>query len=376
MIEADADARFMTAAIGLARRGLGLCAPNPAVGALIVRDGVIVARGWTQSGGRPHAETEALSKAGPLARGATLYVTLEPCSHHGKTPPCAEAIVAAGIARVVSAIEDPDPRVAGRGHRILEAAGIKVTTNVCAEAALRGNLGHVLRVTKGRPMAALKLALTADGFAAAPEGEPRLSITGAVANGYVHMLRAMHDAILVGARTALADNPLLTVRLAGLEARKPLRVVIDSDLKLRLKSRLVETAAVYPVLVIAAEDASTEKEARLASLGVDVARVRRDEAGHAELGDAFELLAARGLTRVFCEGGPTLADALIARGLADEVIVLTSAKPLGREGRAGLDAASLAALADPARYEKVETRMIGEDRLMRSERVLRSERIL
>jgi diaminohydroxyphosphoribosylaminopyrimidine deaminase/5-amino-6-(5-phosphoribosylamino)uracil reductase len=322
MIEADADARFMTAAIGLARRGLGLCAPNPAVGALIVRDGVIVARGWTQSGGRPHAETEALSKAGPLARGATLYVTLEPCSHHGKTPPCAEAIVAAGIVRVVSAIEDPDPRVAGRGHRILEAAGIKVTTNVCAEAALRGNLGHVLRVTKGRPMAALKLALTADGFAAAPEGEPRLSITGAVANGYVHMLRAMHDAILVGARTALADNPLLTVRLAGLEARK------------------------------------------------------RDEAGHAELGDAFELLAARGLTRVFCEGGPTLADALIARGLADEVIVLTSAKPLGREGRAGLDAASLAALADPARYEKVETRMIGEDRLMRSERVLRSERIL
>ncbi|MGA2639131.1 bifunctional diaminohydroxyphosphoribosylaminopyrimidine deaminase/5-amino-6-(5-phosphoribosylamino)uracil reductase RibD [Methylocella sp.] len=370
MIEADADARFMTAAIALARRGLGLCAPNPPVGALIVKDGAIVARGWTQSGGRPHAETEALNKAGPLARGATLYVTLEPCSHHGKTPPCAEAIVAEGIARVVSALEDPDPRVAGRGHRILEEAGIKVTTNVCAEAARRANLGHMLRVTKGRPMVALKLALTADGFAAGPEGEPRLSITGAVANGYVHMLRAMHDAILVGARTALADNPLLTVRLAGLEARKPLRVVIDSDLKLRLKSRLVETAAVYPVLVIAAEDASAEKEARLAAQGVDVARVRRDEAGHADLGAALEILATRGLTRVFCEGGPTLADALIARGLADEVIVLTSAKPLGREGRAGLSAASLAALADPARYKDVETRMIGEDRLARSERIL------
>ncbi|MGO9674133.1 MAG: bifunctional diaminohydroxyphosphoribosylaminopyrimidine deaminase/5-amino-6-(5-phosphoribosylamino)uracil reductase RibD [Methylocella sp.] len=370
MIEADADPRFMTAAIALARRGLGLCGPNPAVGALVVKDGAIVARGWTRPGGRPHAETEALREAGALSRGATLYVTLEPCSHHGKTPPCAEAIVAAGIARVVSAVEDPDPRVAGRGHRLLAEAGIEVTTNVCAEAARRANLGHILRVTKGRPMVTLKLALTADGFAAGLDGEPRLSITGAVANGYVHMLRAMHDAILVGSGTARADDPLLTVRLPGLEARKPLRVVIDSDLKLRLKSRLGETAAAYPTLAIAGEDASAEKEARLAAIGVEVARAPRDETGHADIGAALLLLAARGVTRVFCEGGPILADALIGRGLADEIILLTSAKLLGREGRDGLGAVSLAALADPARYKGVETRMIGEDRLVRSERVL------
>jgi len=370
MIDCDADARFMTAAIALARRGLGLCAPNPAVGALIVRDGVIVARGWTRPGGRPHAETEAIRAAGADSRGATLYVTLEPCSHYGATPPCAEAIIAAGIARVVTALEDPDPRVAGRGHQLLAKAGVALTTNVCEAAALRANLGHVLRVTQGRPMVALKLALTADGFAAGLSGEERISITGPVANGYVHMQRALHDAVLVGAGTALADNPLLTVRLPGMEARKPLRVVFDSDLKLRLKSRLAETATVYPTLVIAAEDASAEKETRLAALGVAVARAPRDAAGHADLGGALSLLAARGITRVFCEGGPVLADALIAGGFADEVSLLASPNPLGREGRAGLGPASLAALSDPARYATVETRMFGEDRLTRSERIL------
>ena len=219
-------------------------------------------------------------------------------------------------------------------------------------------------------MVALKLALTADGFAAAPVGEPRLSITGAAARGYVHMMRAMHDAILVGVGTALADNPLLSVRLPGLEARRPLRVVIDTDLKLRLKSRLAETASVYPTLVITGEDASAEKEMRLAALGVETARVRCDSKGHADLGGALELLAARGITRVFCEGGPSLADALIGRGLADEIITLTSPNLFGREGGAGLSPAGLAALADPSRYISVEKRMIGEDRLIRSERVL------
>ncbi len=367
MSQSDADARFMTAAIALARRGLGPASPNPAVGALIVKDGAIIARGWTQPGGRPHAETQALREAGAGAQGATLYVTLEPCAHHGETPPCAESIIEAGVARVVSAIDDPDPRVAGRGRRMLVEAGVKVTTEVCAAAALRANLGHVLRVSSGRPMVTLKLALTADGFAAGPEGEPRLSITGPVANGYVHMLRAMHDAVLVGSGTARADDPLLTVRLPGLESRKPLRIVIDDDLKLRLKSRLAETAKAYPTMVMTGEDASTEKEALLAAVGVEVARVPRDATGHADIGAALKLLAARGLTRVLCEGGPTLADALIARGLADEVILLSSAKLLGRDGR-GLAAASLAALA--GRYQTVETRMVGEDRLVRSERIL------
>jgi diaminohydroxyphosphoribosylaminopyrimidine deaminase/5-amino-6-(5-phosphoribosylamino)uracil reductase len=369
MIDADADARLMTAAIALARRGLGLASPNPAVGALVVRDGVILSRGWTRPGGRPHAETEAL-RAAAGSRGAALYVTLEPCSHHGVTPPCAEAIVEAGIARVVGAMEDPDPRVAGRGYRLLADAGVKVTTGVCAEAALRANLGHLLRVTVKRPMVTLKLALTADGFAAAAEGEPRLAVTGAVANGYVHMQRALHDAILIGSGTARSDDPLLTVRLPGLEARKPLRVVIARDLALPSGSRLVRTAGVYPTLAIAGAAAPAAEEERLVAGQVEVVRVRCDDAGRVDLHAALEALAARGVARVFCEGGPALADALIGCGLADEVILLTSAKPLGRDGRQGLAAASLAALADPRRYRSAETRMLGEDRLVRSERVL------
>jgi diaminohydroxyphosphoribosylaminopyrimidine deaminase/5-amino-6-(5-phosphoribosylamino)uracil reductase len=370
MIHPDVDARLMMAALSLARRGLGLCAPNPAVGALVVKDGVIVARGWTAPGGRPHAETEALRAAGDRARGATLYVTLEPCSHHGVTAPCAEAIVEAGIARVVGALEDPDPRVAGRGYQLLTDAGIKVARGICAEAALRANLGHVLRVTRNRPMVSLKLALTADGFAAGARGEPRLSITGAAANGYVHMLRALHDAILVGAGTARDDDPLLTVRLPGLTARKPLRVVLDSNLNLRSGSRLVETAGAFPTLAIAGKGAPASEAARLAKAGVEVVFAPRDAAGRADLRAALELLAARGVTRVFCEGGPTLANALIGGGFADEVIRLTSPNRLGRNGRAGLDGDSLAALADPARYCSVQTRRLGDDDLIRSERVL------
>ena len=212
------DERFMAAALAFGRRNLGLCAPNPSVGALIVRDGVVVGRGVTSPGGRPHAERKALAEAGEGAAGATLYVTLEPCSHHGRTPPCAEAIVAAGVARVVSAIEDPDPRVAGRGHALLREAGVEVVVGIGAAQAHRDHLGHILRVTAGRPMVTLKLARTADGFAAGDEHDPRLAITGEAANLRVQVMRAMHDAIMVGVGTALGDDPLLTVRLPGAEA--------------------------------------------------------------------------------------------------------------------------------------------------------------
>src|SRR3954451_6954122 len=216
------DADFLSAAWALGGRALGRAPPNPAVGAVVVRDGVIVGRGWTRDGGRPHAETEALDDAGQAARGATLYVGLEPRSHYGKTPPCADAIIAAGIARVVSALEDPDPRVAGRGHARLRAAGIEVATGIGAEEARRANLGHILRVTQGRPMVTLKLAETADGFAASANAhDPRLMITGQAANNRVQMMRALHDAIMIGAGTALGDDPLLTVRLPGLDKRSP-----------------------------------------------------------------------------------------------------------------------------------------------------------
>ena len=233
----------MAAALALGRRGLGLCAPNPAVGALLVKDGVILARGWTKPGGRPHAETEALREAGAQARGSTLYVSLEPCSHHGQTPPCTDAILAAGVGRVVYAVDDPDPRACGRGAQGLTDAGVDVSRGVRAEEAKRANLGHFLRVISARPMVTVKLALTADFYAAGLARDPRLIVTGTPAAGLVHLMRAMHDAVMVGIGTILADDPLLSVRLPGLEDRRPLRIVLDSDLRLPPLARLAATAA-------------------------------------------------------------------------------------------------------------------------------------
>jgi diaminohydroxyphosphoribosylaminopyrimidine deaminase/5-amino-6-(5-phosphoribosylamino)uracil reductase len=376
MIQSCADTRFMAAALALGRRGLGLCAPNPAVGALVVKDGAIVARGWTKPGGRPHAETEALREAGLQAHGATLFVTLEPCSHHGQTPPCTDAIIAAGAGRVVYAVDDPDPRTFGRGAQILADAGIEVTRGVLADEARWANLGHFLRVTHDRPMISLKLALTADFYAAGPAGDPRLVITGAPANGLGQVMRAMHDAVMTGIGTILADDSLLSVRLPGLEDRKPLRVVLDSDLRLPPSARLAATAARIPVLVIAGEGASEERAARLREARIEVADVRRDARGRVDLDAALTLLAARGLTRIFSEGGPRLAAGLIGQGLADEVIIFTAPEPLGRKGVLGLDPNTAALLGAADHYRLAETRMIGADRVTRYERVVSCSRAL
>ncbi len=235
------DARFMALALSLGRRGLGRTWPNPAVGAVIVRDRLIVGRGWTQPGGRPHAEIEALRRAGEAARAATLYVTLEPCSHHGKSPPCADAIVAAGVARVVSALEDPNPQVAGAGHARLRAAGIAVDVGMGAAEARRDHAGHIRRMRDGRPHVMLKLAISADGKAGAPGRRP-LAITGERVRDRVHLLRAQSDAIMVGIGTALADDPVLTCRLPGMAAYSPVRVVLDGALRLPTGSHLVRTA--------------------------------------------------------------------------------------------------------------------------------------
>jgi diaminohydroxyphosphoribosylaminopyrimidine deaminase / 5-amino-6-(5-phosphoribosylamino)uracil reductase len=366
----DEDARFMAAALDLARRGFGRVAPNPAVAALVVKGGIVVGRGATAPGGRPHAEVLALDAAGAAAEGATLYVTLEPCSHHGRTPPCADAIIKAGIARVVSTIDDPDPRVAGEGYRRLRDAGIEVRTDVLAEAALRANLGHILRITRGRPMVTLKLAETADGYAAERKGATRLMITGAPANARVHMLRALNDAVLVGTGTVIADDPLLNVRLPGLEARKPLRIVLDSELVLPPSARLAATARTHPTLVIAGEGASVEAAERLMAEGVEVAWASRDSCGHVDLAAGLALLGARGLTRIFCEGGPHLAAALVAPDLVDEVVLFRSDKVLGEAGVRALDPASRAALTDAARYRCSETGRIGADSYMTYQRVL------
>jgi len=352
------DIRFMTLALTLGRRGLGRTRPNPAVGAVIVKDGVIVGRGWTQPGGRPHAEVEALRRAGAAAPGATMYVTLEPCSHHGKSPPCADAVIAAGIARVVSALEDPNSEVAGAGHARLRAAGIAVDVGVGAEEARHDHAGHIRRMCDGRPQIMLKLAISADGKAAAAGRRP-VAITGEAVRDRVHLLRAQSDAIMIGSGTALADDPLLTCRLPGMEKRSPVRVVLDSALRLPLDSRLVETARETPVWVIAGPDAPGVAEEALRAKGVEVLRVAA--AGKAiDLAAALKLLAGRGITRLMVEGGPTLAAALLAADLIDEAILFQSAKVVGEGGVEALDKPAAAALTQ--QLKPVSTEPIGSDR--------------
>lgn len=368
MNNSDDDAAFMTAAFAIGRRKLGQTGDNPAVGALIVRDGVVIAQGWTESSGRPHAEVMALQAAADASRGATLYVTLEPCSHHGRSPPCAEAIIASGVARVVSAMEDPNPLVARRGHALLRDAGIDVTVGIGEADARRAHRGHVLRVTESRPAVTLKLAETLDGFAAGSEHDRRLAITSAPANGMTHVLRATHDAIMVGIGTIRGDDPLMTVRLPGMEDSKPVRVVLDTHFTLSVDTRLAATAGETPVLVIGGEGADPARQEALDALGIATSRVAVAHDGHIDVLAALNLLALRGHSRVFSEGGPSVASALIAQGLADEVILVTAPKPLGRQGVPSLGGAARATLDDTSRYVLIEDAMIGPDRTRRYEK--------
>ncbi len=351
------DARFMRDALALGWRQQGLTSPNPAVGAVIVRpeDGsgghapFVVGRGATQAGGRPHGEPVALAMAGEAARGATLYVTLEPCSHHGRAGPCADAIIAAGIARVVSGLEDPDARVSGQGHARLRAAGITVDIGVLADEAARAHRGHVLRVTQGRPAITLKLARTADGVVSSGSAA-RLLITGSAANDQVHLLRAHADAVLVGVGTVLADDPLLTVRLPGLEQRSPVRVVLDSRLRTPPAVRLVTGAAQHPTWIITTETAPASAEEALRRAGADVIRVAGDANGRVSLPAALGALAQRGIARVLAEGGPELADALTEADLVDEALVVTAPDVRFGEGGYRIGPSFAAALSDAGRF--------------------------
>ncbi|WP_090754487.1 bifunctional diaminohydroxyphosphoribosylaminopyrimidine deaminase/5-amino-6-(5-phosphoribosylamino)uracil reductase RibD [Paracoccus chinensis] len=321
----------MDHALRLARRGLGNVWPNPAVGCVLVAVDRIVGRGWTQPGGRPHAERMALDMAGPAARGATAYVTLEPCAHHGRTPPCAEGLIHAGVARVATALTDPDPRVAGRGHAMLRAAGIEVTEGLRAQAAAALQGGFLSRVTRGRPMVTLKLATSFDGRIATATGESRW-ITGEAARRHVHLLRLMHDAVMVGAGTARADRPALNVRGFG-PVRQPVRVVLANGAIPPLPH---EDADHGPLWVLPGPPA-----------------------------EALAELGRRGITRVFCEGGGQLAAALLAEGLVDELVGHTAGVVLGGDGRAAVAPMELAALADAPRFRLAETRALGGDVLHR-----------
>lgn len=352
------DTRFMALALALGRRGLGRTWPNPAVGAVIIKDGVIVGRGWTQPGGRPHAEVEALRRAGAAARGATLYVTLEPCSHHGKSPPCADAVIASGIARVVSAIEDPNPEVAGEGHALLRAAGIQVDVGIGAAEARHDHAGHIRRMREGRPNVLLKLAISSDGKVGAAGGKP-VAITGGAVRERVHLLRAQNDAIMVGIGTVLADDPMLTCRLPGLEKNSPMRVVADSMLRLPLASHLVQTARRTPVWVIAGLRAPASAADALRSHGVEVLQ-GEEQGGRLDLAAVLKRLAKRGITRLMVEGGPTLAAALLAADLVDEAVLFHSGKVVGADGVAALGAEAQAHLA--RHLDRVRSEAVGSDR--------------
>jgi diaminohydroxyphosphoribosylaminopyrimidine deaminase/5-amino-6-(5-phosphoribosylamino)uracil reductase len=352
----------MAAALRLSRWHDGLTATNPSVGCIVVKDGAIVGQAVTAIGGRPHAETQALAVAGEKARGATAYVTLEPCSHYGRTPPCANALVAAGVARVVVCLDDPDPRVSGRGFAILREAGIVVETGLLEEEGRRDLAAYLSRQSSGRPYVTLKLAVSADGMLGRPGEE--LLITGPQSRAQVHMMRAENDAILVGIGTALVDDPELTVRLPGLEQRSPLRIVLDRRLELPLTSKLVISAAAGSVPVVAVTDpfcsahpSSEEKLRALMSSGVEILQA-------ANLSDLLANLATRGISSLMVEGGARVARSFLDLGLVDRLVLSQSDLIVGAGGLA-----SPVTPSDiPSGFHCVRDEHFGRDRWLEYER--------
>ncbi len=364
-----ADQRFMQLALTLGRRGQGRTWPNPAVGALVVKDGVIIGRGWTQPGGRPHAEPEALKAAGEAARGATLYATLEPCSHLGKSPPCTDAIIAAGIARVVSAIEDPNPEVAGQGHAKLRAAGIAVDIGLGAAEAARDHAGHFRCVRDKRPHVILKLAVSSDDKIGAAGRKP-VAISGAAAKARVHLLRAQCDAVLVGIGTVLADDPLLTCRLPGMEARSPVRVVLDRSLRIPGSSRLVHSARQTPLWVMTSSLSEAPAAMKLGAAGAQVIRVAAATTPPGlDLQAVLHALSGKGITRLLVEGGARVASSFVAAGLVDEVWLLRGADAIGVGGVAALGALPLTAITQSPGFKLRASESLQKDTLTIYERI-------
>ena len=352
------DARFMALALSLGRRGMGRVWLNPAVGCVIVKDEVIVGRGHTADGGRPHAETQALAQAGVAAKGATAYVTLEPCSHHGKTPPCAQALITAGVAQVVVATGDPNPKVSGTGLAMLRAAGINVRTGVLKDQADADHAGFFLTQIKGRPFVTLKLATTVDGHIATRTGDSQW-ITGPQSRRLVHAMRARHDAVMVGAGTVRADDPMLDVRDMGIKFQ-PVRVVVSSDLNLRLSSKLAQTAKDQPVwLCHGAVDVGPWVQRGAISIPCTLTQ------GSVDIALALQNLASAGLTRIFCEGGGALAASLIKAGLVDEMVTFQGPKLIGADGLPGVGSLGVTALKDAPQLTLIEQRQLGHDVMQR-----------
>ncbi|MBS0526053.1 MAG: bifunctional diaminohydroxyphosphoribosylaminopyrimidine deaminase/5-amino-6-(5-phosphoribosylamino)uracil reductase RibD [Proteobacteria bacterium] len=350
----------MRAALALARRSLGRTWPNPAVGCLIVKEGVVVGRGRTQDGGRPHAEVDALDQAGEAARGATAYVTLEPCSHFGKSPPCADALIEAGVVKVVSAMEDPNPQVNGQGHARLRSAGIEVEVGVGAKEAAEINAGFLLQVRERRPLFHLKVASSLDGRIATASGESKW-ITGATARAHGQRLRATHDAILVGANTVAADDPELTCRLPGLDGYSPVRIVLDSNARTSPGSKLALTANQTPVWIVCTRDAPMSAREALQARGVQVIEVASNAQGRVDILSAARALAERRLTRVLIEGGGEVAATFLKANLVDRLTSYRAGLLLGADSRSAVAPLGLEKLDFAPRFTLVSSRPLGGD---------------
>jgi len=354
------DKGAMRAALALARRGLGTVWPNPAVGCVIVKAGQVVGRGWTQPGGRPHGETEALRRAGEAARGATAYVSLEPCCHWGQTPPCVDALIAAGVRRVVVALEDPDRRVAGEGLRRLRAAGLDVETGLCAAEAAEVNAGFLCRLRLGRPLVTLKLATSLDGRIATTSGESQW-ITGPPARERAHLMRASHDAIMVGTGTVLADDPRLTCRLPGLGCRSPVRVVIDRHLRIPPTMGLIADASRIPTWLITLRSADLALREAVLACGVTLIELDPDIEGRVDISAALAALGERGITRLLVEGGAQLGAALVRAGLVDRLVWVHAPLLIGGDGVPAIAGCGIEALIDGPSFERMSLEAVADD---------------
>jgi diaminohydroxyphosphoribosylaminopyrimidine deaminase/5-amino-6-(5-phosphoribosylamino)uracil reductase len=354
------DSAWMDAALGLASRGLGRVWPNPAVACLIVQHGVLVGRGWTQPGGRPHAETEALRRAGPLARGATAFVTLEPCAHQGSTPPCADALIAAGVSRVVVAVEDPDPRVAGRGFQRLRDAGIALTIGVGERKARDVNRGFFLAVHERRPWVTLKLATSLDGRIATATGDSRW-ITGPTARAEGHRLRGCHDAVLTGIGTVLTDDPALTCRLPGMANRSPVRVIADTRLRTPREAAIARTARAVPTWLLTRPGSNPTARDSLRAQGVDFIDTAVDRDERLDPHGMLAALAARGITRLLIESGGALAGAFLAADRIDQIVWFRAPIVLGSDGLPAIALRGIERVVAAKKFCRTDIRRAAED---------------
>lgn len=354
------DARWMRAAISLARRGMGNTAPNPSVGCIILKSGKVVGRGWTQPGGRPHAEAKALDESGANAAGATAYVTLEPCAHTGQTAPCAGALVKAGVSRVIVACTDPDPRVAGKGIAKLRDAGIEVALGCLEAEATRLNAGFFSRLTQSRPYITLKTATTLDGKIALSNGESKW-ITGEKSRQHGHMLRAQHDAILTGVGTVLADDPELTCRIEGLEAESPKRIILDSDLKTPPQSKIIQTASDVETIVISEGSSKTD--------WLEGSRIEHNTVESlANLNSVVKELSGMGINRLLVEAGAKISASFLRAGIVDEICHYSAGKVIGADGLSAMGEMLISNLPEAPHFMVYETKRLGDDTFVRYSR--------